>query len=88
MILFCGRVQFLIVDAHSSFHRKSCLGLFVLLVRRERYSGFIRNNVQQTHPLAIEYGVDDFCVKPFKNFFFHGLPYLGVESSLGFPDGS
>ena len=50
------RVQLLVVDADSPLHRKACLNFLTLLIRRHHYSGFVRNNVHQTHPLAIRYG--------------------------------
>ena len=62
VILYRDRVQLPIVNVDSPFRRKSCLDLFALLVRSDRYSGFLRDNVHQTHLLAIEYGVDNFCV--------------------------
>ena len=79
MVLLRGGVQLLIIDVDSPFHQKACLDLLVFLVRCDCYSRFLRNNVHRTHPLAIRYGIDDF---------FQGFPYLGVESSLGLPDGS
>ena len=76
-VVLLGRgVQLSIVDADSPLCQKACLDFLTLLVRRDRYSGFLQNNVHRTHPLAIGYGVDNFCVEPLKNFFFHGLPYL------------
>ena len=61
VLLRCG-VQHPIVDADSPFRRKACLDLLAFLVRRDHYSSFLWNNVHQTHPLAIGYGVDDFGV--------------------------
>ena len=88
VVLLGHKVQLLVVDVDSPLRRKACLDFLALLVHRDRYSSCLRNNMYRTHPLAIGYGVDDFCVGPLKNFFFHGLPYLWVESSLGFPEGS
>ena len=86
-VILLGRgVQLPVVDADSPLRQKVCLDFLTLLVRRDRYFGFLQNNVYWTHPLAIVYGVDNFCIYPFKNFFFHDLPHLWVESSLGLPD--
>ena len=62
VILFRGRVQLPIADANFPFRWKSCLDLFTLLVCCDCYFGFLRNNVYRTHPLAVIYGVDNFCV--------------------------
>ena len=52
----------MIVNADSPFRWKARLDLLAFLVHRDRYSSFLRNNVHQTHSLAIRYGVDDFCI--------------------------
>ena len=88
VVLLGHGVQLPVVNVDSPLRRKACLDFLTLLVCLERYSGFHWNSVHRTHPLAIGYGVDDLCVEPLKNFFFHGLPYLWFESSLGLPDGS
>ena len=86
MIVHCYGVQLPIVDADSSFCRKVYLDLLAFHVNRDHYSSFLWDNVHRTHPLAIGYGVNNFCIQPFKIFFFHNLSYLQVESSLGLPD--
>ena len=62
VVLGCG-VQLSVVDVDSPLRQKACLDFLAFLVCRDHYSCFLRNNVYRTHPLAIGYGVDDFCVK-------------------------
>ena len=62
VLLGCG-VQLSVVDVDSPLRQKACLDFLTFLVCHDRYSCFLRNNVYRTHPLAIGYGVDDFCVK-------------------------
>ena len=62
-VVFLGHgVQLPVIDADSPLCRKACLDLLAFLVRHDCYSGFLRNNVHRTRPLAIGYGVDNFCV--------------------------
>ena len=53
-VVLLGRgVHLPVVDADYPLRQKACLDFLALLVRRDRYSGFLRNNVQRTHPLAV-----------------------------------
>ena len=88
MVLLGRRIQLPVVDADSPLRRMACQDLLTFLVRRDSYSSFLQNNVYWTHPLAIGYEIYDFCVEPFKNFFFYGFSYLRVEASLGLLDES
>ena len=63
VVLLGSRVQLSIVDANSPLRPKAYLDFLALLVSRDYYSGFPRNNVYRTHPLAIGYGMDNFCVE-------------------------
>ena len=82
VIFACCRIELPVVDAHAVTSHHTCLDQLVLFIPHHCRASFLWHHMYGTHPLAVRDWVDDTCIKKFKNFLFHYLFEIGVESSL------
>jgi hypothetical protein len=71
-----------VIDAHAPVSHDTCLYKLVLVILHHCRSSFLWHHMNGAHPFAIKDRVEDPCIKKFKNFFFHYLFKVWVESSL------
>jgi hypothetical protein len=85
VVFLGGLAKLAIVYAHTP----PCNGVLrdelILIIAYCRHASLLWQNLNRANPFTIGYRVDNPVMKEFRNFLFHYLPHVVVESTLRFP---
>jgi hypothetical protein len=84
VVFLGGLVKLAIVYAHTPPCDGALRDELILMIVHHCHASLLWHNLNRANPFTIGYGVDNPSMKEFRNFLFHYLPHVVVETTLRF----